>query len=108
MRYERSRKEQDHVAQQTHDDIEPEHSVIITVLRFFQVGNSITEPTLLERGGNEGKHADHGHHTVVMRKQFASQDDTEQQSQSLLDDVVHASPEQSARCLVFQCLHQLL
>ena len=89
----RSRKKQDEIAGDAHQDIEPEDTVVVVVLRLLQVADGTLETALLQGCGNQLEDQYHGCHAIVMRRQQTSQNDAEQQAQSLLYHIIHAAPE---------------
>lgn len=99
------RQEEGGVERDAHEDVEPEHRVIVGVRGGLLVGQRHLEPAVLQGHGHEREHADDGHHAIVGGCQQAPQDDAEQQAYDLLHHRVHAAPEQSAGSLLFQCLH---
>ena len=103
--YEGGGQEEGGVERDAHEDVEPEHRVIVGVRGGLLVGQRHLEPAVLQGHGHEREHADDGHHAIVGGCQQAPQDDAEQQAYDLLHHRVHAAPEQSAGSLLFQCLH---
>ena len=98
-------QEEGGVERDAHEDVEPEHRVIVGVRGGLLVGQRHLEHAVLQGHGHEREHADDGHHAIVGGCQQAPQDDAEQQAYDLLHHRVHAASEQSAGGLLFQCLH---
>ena len=64
--YERCGKEKDDVEHKAHDDVEPEHGIVLLVRRLAFVGKSGSETALLQHAGNVGENDQGGHLAVVV------------------------------------------
>ena len=94
---ERSTEEQDDINRTTGDDIKPEYGIIIIVCRLFEVCNRISEPTVLQGCPNQREDADHPNHSIFRRRQQSAEDNTEDQSQQLLETIIQPSPKETFR-----------
>ena len=85
-------EEEDDIARNTHDDVKPEDAVVVIVLRLLQITDGTLKTTLLQCVGYQLEDQYHGYHTIVLRIQQTTQNDAEQQAQSLLYHIIHAAP----------------
>ena len=72
-RYQRSAEEEHHIERETHDDIEPEHRVVVAVGGMFQVDQSLRESAALQVAGNECKDGEYADDSIVGRREQACQ-----------------------------------
>lgn len=94
-RYQRSAEEEHHIERKTHDDIEPEHRVVVAVGGMFQVDQSLRESAALQVASNECKDGEYADDSIVGRREQACQEDAEQDVEHLCGATVHSSPKQS-------------
>ena len=100
---ERGTEEKDDIKRTAHDDVKPEHRVVIIGGRMLQVTDGRSESAVLECNRYQWEHIDHRHHSVVFLRQQSSQDDAEYQSDNLHRSIVHCPPEKSLGCFLLQC-----
>ena len=102
---ERCGEEECGVERGSHDDVEPEHRVVVLRSRILKVGERRAEAAVLQRRRHEREDAYHRHHAVVGWREQSSEHDAEREAHHLLHATIQAAPEQALRCLFLQCFH---
>ena len=73
--------------------------------RLLQIDEARLETARLQFVGYHREHRQHRRHAVIRRIQQTSEDNSESQSEQLLNAVVHPAPEEALRCLILQRFH---
>ena len=95
--YQRCAEEKCHIETETHDDVEPEHRVVVAVGGMLQVDQSLCEAAALQVASDEREDGEYADDTIVGRREQARQEDAEQDVEHLCGAAVHGSPKQSLR-----------
>ena len=93
--YQRRTEKEHHIHGKTHQDIKPEHRVIIVVGGFPDIHQCLGKPATLQIARYQGEYGEDADDTIIGWRQEARQEDAKEDIEYLGRATVHRSPEQS-------------
>ena len=93
--YQRRTEKEHHIHGKTHQDIKPEHRIIIVVGGFPDIHQCLGKTATLQIARNQGENGEDADNTIIGWRQQARQEDAKEDIEYLSGATVHSSPKQS-------------
>ena len=93
--YQRRTEKEHHIHGKTHQDIKPEHRIIIVVGGFPDIHQCLGKTATLQIARNQGENGEDADNTIIGWRQQARQEDAKEDIEHLGGATVHSSPKQS-------------